>query len=84
MMIVHLIDLFIVTKYQLVNRGVDCRDECVCESVSVRNHCRNTPSDFTKFSVHADVVVQSSSGSFVICYVLPVLWMMSCFRLMAG
>jgi len=65
--------IFIVTKYQLVTLiGKQIIQMSMSGSlVSVHNHFRNTPPDFTKCSVHVDVaVVRSSSGSIIICYVI--------------
>jgi len=48
----------------------------VCERIS-----ETTYANFTKFCVHvACAVAQSSSDDIAIHYVLPVLWMTSCFH----
>ena len=55
--------------------------ECVsvCLIVNLRNHIPN----FTKFSVQLPVaVVRCLADDNAIRYVLPVLWMMSCFPIM--
>jgi len=50
----------------------------VCVIVCLRSYLRNYTSDLRHFLCMLPMAVaQSSSGSVVICYVLPVLWMTS-------
>ena len=56
---------------------------CLCVCLSVRKHISGTTrSIFAKFLCML-VVARSSSDGVAICYVLPVLWMTSCFHTMA-
>jgi len=56
----------------------------VCVSVRPRSHISKTTwPNFTKFSATLPTAVaRFSSGGFPIRYVLPVLWMTSCFHIM--
>ena len=57
---------------------------CLSVCLSVRSHVSKTTClNFAKFSVHATVAVaRSASDDAAIRYVLPVLWMTSCFHVM--
>jgi len=66
--------------------GAKYCDEYVCLSVclSVHSHSSNTTRlDFTYFCMLFVAVARSFSGGVAICYVLPVLWMTSCFHVRA-
>jgi len=68
------------------NRGAEYCDDFVCLSVclSLRKHISGTacPTYINFAHVTYMFVARSSSGGVAICYVLPVLWMTSCFYVM--
>jgi len=66
------------------SRVVKNCDEFICYSLSVYSHnLKTTWPNFTNFlRVLPVAVARSSSDGVVICYVLPVLWMTSCFHIM--
>jgi len=71
--------------YFALGKGAKYCDERVCVYVclSVRSHIsKTTCPNFTKFSIHVTVTVaRSSFDENAIYYVLPVLWMTSCFHI---
>ena len=75
------------TKFLLrLRKGAKYCDEyvcvCVCLSVCPRGYLRNHTRDLYQIFVYvAMAVARSSSGVVAICYIVPVLWMTSCFFL---
>jgi len=53
---------------------------CLSTHITRKPHGRTSPNCLCMLTV---TMAQSSSGSIVICYVLPVLWMTSCFHITA-
>jgi len=80
--------------YSALDRGAEYCDEhvclcvcvCVCVFVSPCDHIVGTTCPiFTSFlCILPMAMARSSSGNVVICYVLPVVWMMSCLLISQG
>ena len=77
-------------SYSAPDRGAEYCDERICVSVSVYlslyDHIFGTARPiFTKFLCVLPMAVdRSSSGSVVICYVFPILWMISYLHISQG
>jgi len=68
----------IETFYFALGRGAKYCDEYVCLSVRTGNS-KTTRPNFKFLCMLPVAVVQFSSDGVALCYVLPVLWMTSCF-----